>query len=198
MGKIINPLTRRKMVRQSGLILAALSLPFPIMASNKSKATKSINIPENMIQPFFANIPQQVLDDLKLRIKNTRWPDEITDSGWSYGANLSYMKELADYWVTTFDWRKVEKEINSYPNFIANIDGYRIHFLHVKGKGKNAIPLIITHGWPGSFIEMMKLIPLLTNDENISFDLVIPSVIGFGFSDKITQPGCNSAFVADL
>jgi pimeloyl-ACP methyl ester carboxylesterase len=151
-----------------------------------------------MITPFVENTTQQSLDDLTERIKNTRWTDEITGSEWLYGANLSYMKELADYWINTFDWRLVEKEINSYPNFIANIDGYKIHFLHIKGKEKQSIPLIITHGWPGSFLEMMKLIPFLTHDENISFDVVIPSVIGFGFSDKITKPGCNSAFVADL
>lgn len=151
-----------------------------------------------MIQPFFANVPQQVLDDLKLRIRNTRWPDEITDSGWSYGTNLSYMKELADYWLNTFTWRKVEAEINSYPSFIADIDDYKIHFLHIKGKGRKSIPLIITHGWPGSFLEMMKLIPLLTSNEIFCFDLVIPSIIGFGFSGKSTVPGCNSSIVADL
>lgn len=151
-----------------------------------------------MIKSFLANAPQQILDDLKLRIKNTCWTDEITDSGWSYGTNLSYMKELADYWLNTFDWRKVEAEINSYPNFIADIDGHKIHFLHIKGMGKKSIPLIITHGWPGSFIEILKLIPLLTKDKEFSFDLVIPSVMGFGFSDKITKQGCNSAFVADL
>src|SRR5260221_5240568 len=147
-----------------------------------------------MIEPFHINISGEVLDDLKLRIKNTRWTDEITGSGWSYGTNLSYMKELADYWLHTFDWRKIEAEINSYPNFIAEIDGQKIHFLHIKGKGTKSIPLIITHGWPGSFIEMLKIIPLLTEDENFSFDLVIPSVMGFGFSDKITKAGCNSAF----
>lgn len=151
-----------------------------------------------MIRPFTINTPKHVLDDLKLRIKNTRWTDEIVDSGWKYGANLSYMKELANYWIATFNWRNIEQEINAYPNFIANIDGYGIHFLHIKGKGKKSIPLIITHGWPGSFIEMMKIIPLLTNDKNLSFDLVIPSVIGFGFSDKAIHPGCNSAFVAGL
>jgi pimeloyl-ACP methyl ester carboxylesterase len=151
-----------------------------------------------MIQPFSVNIPQLALDDLKLRLKNTRWTDEIIDSGWNYGTNLSYMKELADYWLNKFDWRKVENEINAYPNFIADIDGHKIHFIHVKGKGKKSTPLIITHGWPGSFLEMMKLIPLLTNDPDFSFDLVIPSVIGFGFSDKINHQGCNSAFVADL
>src|SRR5690554_4849825 len=151
-----------------------------------------------MIQPFSVNIPQQALDDLKIRLKNTRWPDEIADSGWDYGTNLFYLKELTEYWQNKFDWRKVENEINSYPNFIADIDGYKIHFLHIKGKGKKSIPLIISHGWPGSFLEMMKLIPLLTTGPDFSFDLVIPSVIGFGFSDKIPHPGCNSAFIADI
>lgn len=151
-----------------------------------------------MIQSFTANIPQQVLDDLKLRLKNTRWTDEITGSGWSYGSNLSYMKDLTDHWINKFDWRKVENEINTYPNFVADIDGYKIHFLHIKGKGKKSIPLIITHGWPGSFLEMMKLIPLLTENLELSFDLVIPSVPGFGFSDKVTHEGCNNSFVADL
>lgn len=151
-----------------------------------------------MIQTFSVNIPQQALDNLKLRLKNTRWTDEITNSGWNYGTNLSYMRELADYWLNKFDWRKVEKEINFYPNFIADIDGHKIHFIHIEGKGKKSIPLIITHGWPGSFLEMMKLIPLLTNDPEFSFDLVIPSVIGFGFSEKINQQGCSSAFVVDL
>lgn len=108
------------------------------------------------------------------------------------------MKELSNYWLNNFDWRKVEAEINSFPNFIANIDGHEIHFIHVKGKGKRSIPLIITHGWPGSFIEMMKLIPLLTDDENVSFDLVIPSIVGFGYSSASKVEGCNSEFVADL
>ncbi|MCF0056315.1 epoxide hydrolase family protein [Dyadobacter sp. CY356] len=152
----------------------------------------------NTIKPFSVNIPQHQLDDLKLRLNNTRWPDEITGSGWSYGADLSYMKTLTDYWHHSFDWRKTEKEINAYPNFIADINGYQIHFLHIKGKGKRSIPLIITHGWPGSFLEMMQLIPLLTEDPEISFDLVIPSIPGFGFSGKVHQPGCNSFVVADL
>jgi len=151
-----------------------------------------------MIKPFTAKIPQSVFDDLKLRLMQTRWPDEITNSDWKYGADLSFMKELAAYWTNTFNWRKVEDEINFYPNFIGEIKGHKIHFLHIKGNGKRSVPLLITHGWPGSFLEMMKLIPLLTQDPDFSFDLVIPSIPGFGFSDKITQPGCNSAFVADL
>lgn len=108
------------------------------------------------------------------------------------------MKELSNYWLYEFNWRKVEAEVNSFPNFIATIDGYDIHFIHVKGKGEKNIPLIITHGWPGSFIEMLKLIPMLTDDDEISFDLVIPSIIGFGYSGKSQVEGCNSEFVAHL
>lgn len=151
-----------------------------------------------MITPFSVDIPQSELDDLNTRLKNTRWPDEIEGSHWNYGTNLSYVKELTDYWLNTFDWRLIEEEINSYPNFIAEIDGYKIHFMHIKGKAEKSIPLIISHGWPGSFLEMMKLIPLLTTDAAFSFDLVIPSVMGFGFSDKIDHVGGNSSFIADL
>ena len=155
-------------------------------------------MPINMIKPFVVNIAQTILDDLKYRLSQTRWPDELSGSGWNYGADLSHMKELTNYWQHTFDWRKVEAEINSYPNYMADIDGHQIHFLHIRGKGKRSVPLIITHGWPGSFLEMMKLIPLLTENPDFSFDLVIPSVPGFGFSGKINEPGCNSEFVADI
>ncbi|WP_134090296.1 epoxide hydrolase family protein [Olivibacter sp. XZL3] len=151
-----------------------------------------------MIKPFSIIVPQEVLDDLKLRLQITRWPDSLAGSGWSYGADLSYMKQLYHYWQHEFDWRKVEREVNAYPNFVADINGHDIHFLHIKGKGKSRLPLLITHGWPGSFLEMMKLIPLLTEDPQASFDLVIPSVPGFGFSGKPTASGCNSAFVAGL
>ncbi|MBX7151481.1 epoxide hydrolase [bacterium] len=148
--------------------------------------------------PFIINISQAVLDDLKMRIRNTRWPDTMDNSGWTFGASLDYMKELAVYWSEKFDWRKTEHEINSYPNFIAEIDGYKVHFLHIKGKGKKTFPLIITHGWPGSFLEMMKLIPLLTENKDFSFDLVIPSMMGYGFSQKITVPGNNVGLMADV
>jgi pimeloyl-ACP methyl ester carboxylesterase len=151
-----------------------------------------------MIRKIEIQVGQSFLDDLKLKLKMTRWPDEIEYSGWNYGASLAYMKDLADYWANSFDWRKTESEINRYSNFIATIDGYRIHFLHIKGKGENSIPLIITHGWPSSFLEMMKIIPLLTENEGQTFDLVIPSMMGYGFSQRITQPGCDVSFMADL
>ncbi len=150
------------------------------------------------VHPFQINVREQVLIDLRERIAQTRWPDEIAGSGWDFGTNLTYMKELADYWLNVFDWRKIENEINAYPNFIAEIDGYKIHFLHIKGKGRKSLPLIMTHGWPGSFLEMMKLIPLLTNNSDLTFDLVVPSLMGYGFSQKITVPGCNVHFMGKL
>lgn len=151
-----------------------------------------------MVEPFKIHITESEITDLKDSISKIRWSDEIQDSNWKLGTSLSFMRELADHWLKEFDWRKVENEINAYPNFIADIDGNRIHFMHIKEKGKKSIPLMITHGWPGSFLEMMKLIPLLTQNEDLGFDLVIPSVIGFGFSSKVTHKGCNSAFIADL
>ena len=151
-----------------------------------------------MIEKFKVDIPQSELDDLKERIKKTRWPDEINNSEWKYGTNLSYLKELADFWIKEFNWRTIEKNINAYPNFIATIDGTKIHFLHVKSKTKNAIPILITHGWPGSFLEMIKIIPYLTDSEDLAFDLVIPSIIGFGFSEKPTDHGSDYGYNADV
>jgi len=151
-----------------------------------------------MIEKFKINIPQSELDDLNDRIKKVRWPDEIKNSDWKYGTSLYYIKELADYWLEEFDWRIIEKEINSFPNFIADVDGNQIHFLHIKSNKKNAIPIVITHGWPGSFLEMLKIIPYLTESEESPFDLVIPSIIGFGFSKKPTENGSDYGFNAEL
>ena len=150
------------------------------------------------IKPFQINVPQHILDHLHTRIQQTRRPDENVGSGGKFGPSLSYMKELADYWINVFNWRKVEKELTSYPNFLADITGYKIHFLWIKGKGEHSVPLLITHGWPGSVLELLKLIPILTNDHTISFDLIIPSIMGYGFSGKISKPGCNVYFIADL
>ncbi len=151
-----------------------------------------------MIKKIEIQIAQQHLDKLKEKIRNTRWPDEIEGSGWNYGASLYYMKELADFWLNVYDWRKTESEINSHPNFIATIDGFKIHFQHIKGTGQRNIPLIMTHGWPSSFLEMKKLIPLLTQSSPLAFDLVIPSMMGYGFSQKIRESGCNVIFMAEL
>jgi pimeloyl-ACP methyl ester carboxylesterase len=151
-----------------------------------------------MITEFKCHISPSAIDDLKTRLRLTRWTDEILNSEWKYGAKLSYIKELTAYWLNEFDWRGTEDEINSYPNYIAEIDGIKIHFLHIRSKKKNPVPLIITHGWPGSFLEMLKLTSIFTSDPELSFDIIIPSIPGFGFSQKINSPGCNLWFIADL
>lgn len=137
-----------------------------------------------MTERFKLNIDQPVLDDLKTKLLATRWPDAINKADWQYGVDLSYIKKLASYWSNSFDWRKTEETINSYRQYVAEIDGHRIHYLHIKSRGRQPIPLLISHGWPGSFIEMLKIIHLLTEQGDLTFDLVIPSLIGFGFSEK--------------
>lgn len=144
-----------------------------------------------MIQSFQVNIPQLVLYDLKARILATRWPDTTNNE-------LSFMKELAAYWIADFDWRKTETAINTWPNFIAEIDGYKIHFLHIKSKHPHAIPVIISHGWPGSFLEMLKILPDLTGNATMPFDVVVPSLLGFGFSGKPVEQGINTSLMARL
>ena len=156
------------------------------------------------VQPYRVDVPQDVLDDLKRRLERTRWPDEIIGSGWDYGSNLAYVKELCEYWRAKFDWREQERAINAYSHFRTNVDGLNIHFIHERGKGPNPIPLIVSHGWPGSFIEMMKIIPLLTDpagnggDPADSFDVVVPSLPGYGFSDRPSKRGMGTAAMADL
>jgi microsomal epoxide hydrolase len=156
------------------------------------------------LQPFKIDVPQSVLDDLQQRLAHTRWTDELPGAGWDYGANLAYMKELIHYWQAQFDWRKQEAMLNRFPQFRAEVDGLGIHFIYVRGKGPDPIPIIITHGWPGSFFEIIKLIPLLTDpaayggDPVDAFDLVIPSLPGFGFSDRPKERGFTLAQTAGL
>lgn len=146
------------------------------------------------VTEFKVAVPQQVLDDLKTRLQNTRWPGEAEGSGWNFGTNEAYLKDLVNYWLSKYDWRKQEATLNKYPQYIAEVNGVKIHFQYIKGKGKNTRPLILTHGWPDSYYRFHKIIPLLTEGEQ-SFDLVIPSIPGFGFSDKIA---ISNEAVADL
>src|ERR687886_1693916 len=131
------------------------------------------------IQPFEVNIPQEKLDDLRERLARTRWPDELPGVGWSRGVPPGYLKELAEYWRTSYDWRKWEAKLNEFPQFTTTIDGQNIHFLHVRSPEPDALPLILTHGWPGSIVEYLNLIEPLTAQ---GFDVVIPSIPGYGFS----------------
>jgi pimeloyl-ACP methyl ester carboxylesterase len=156
------------------------------------------------VQPFEVHIPEATLQDLRERLARIRWPDEIPDTGWEYGTNLAYLKELVHYWQTQFNWRAQEKMMNQFAHFRADLDGFNIHFIHEQGKGPNPLPIIITHGWPSSFLEMLKIIPLLTDPERHggkaedSFDVVVPSLPGYGFSDRPAKRGMTISRIANI
>ena len=157
---------------------------------------------ENAIRPFHINFPEADLVDLRRRINATKWPERETVTDASQGVQLATMQKLAQYWASSHDWRKCEAKINAVPNFITEIDGLDIHFIHVRSKHEKALPMIVTHGWPGSTIEQMKIIDPLTNPTahggtaTDAFDLVIPSMPGYGFSGKPTKPGWNPVSIA--
>ncbi|MFL5526421.1 MAG: epoxide hydrolase family protein [Gemmatimonadaceae bacterium] len=166
------------------------------------KAPTLTPIVDTSIRPFEVHVPEEELTDLRRRIKATRWPEKETVADFSQGVPLATMQKLARYWTTEYDWRKVETKVNSYPNFITNIDGLDIHFIHVRSKEKNALPVIVTHGWPGSIIEQLKIIDPLVDptayggSASDAFDVVIPSMPGYGFSGKPTTTGWDQARIA--
>ncbi|MEJ3748497.1 epoxide hydrolase family protein [Actinomycetes bacterium KLBMP 9797] len=154
------------------------------------------------MRPFRIQIPQESLDDLRRRIRATRWPAEPHGVGWSRGVPGAYLRELAEYWCTGFDWRAAEAELNRYPQFRTEIDGATVHFLHVRSPEPDALPLVLTHGWPGSVAEFLQVIGPLTDprahggDPADAFHLVIPSLPGYGFSGPLHQTGWDIARVA--
>ncbi len=156
------------------------------------------------VERFQINIPQLTLDDLNERLERARWPDEIEEAGWDYGTNAAYLRELTHYWQHDYDWRKHEADLNVFNHFRAEIDGLGLHFIHEKGKGAKPLPLLLTHGWPDSFWRFHKLIPLLTDPESYggqaedTFDVVVPRIPGFGFSDKPTRRDMTNVKVAEL
>ena len=149
-------------------------------------------------------VPEPVLEDLKARLRRTRYPDEIPGSAWDYGTNSAYLKELVTYWTEEFDWREQERQINEFDHFKTNIDGLDIYFIHQRSPVEDATPLLISHGWPGSFREFAKVIGPLTgpvaHGENTedAFHLVIPSIPGYGFSDKPQERGYGPAQMGDI
>lgn len=155
---------------------------------------------DSSIRPFRYHAPQEELADLKRRIKATKWPERENDP--TQGVSLSTIRKLADYWADHHDWRRVERRINSYPNFITTIDGVDIHFIQVKSKHPNALPIIVTHGWPGSIVEQLKIIGPLTDptthggSATDAFDVVIPSLPGYGFSGKPAVNGWDPQHIA--
>jgi epoxide hydrolase len=141
-------------------------------------------------RPYEIHVPDSVLTDLKDRLARTRWHEPIPGAGWDYGANVSYIRELCEYWRTGYDWRKQEAALNRYPGFLCEVDGVDLHFWHIKGKGPNPFPLILVHGWPGSIVEFDQMIGPLTDpaahggDPADAFDVVVPALPGYGFSGK--------------
>jgi Epoxide hydrolase N terminus len=154
------------------------------------------------IRPFSINVPEEALVDLRRRLAATRWPERETVPDQSQGVQLATIQKLARYWATEYDWRKVEARLQALPQFITEIDGLDIHFIHVRSKHDNALPLIVTHGWPGSVIEQLKIIDPLTNptahgaNASDAFHLVIPSMPGYGFSGKPTTTGWDAVRIA--
>ena len=155
------------------------------------------------VHPFTVSIPQAEIDDLKQRLARTRWPAPETVGDWSQGVRVEHAKSLVEYWEQEYDWRRFESELNAFPQFLTEIDGLDIHFIHVRSKHPEAMPLILTHGWPGSIVEFLKLIGPLTDpvafggNVEDSFDVVVPSLPGFGFSQQPTDTGWNVIRIAE-
>src|SRR6266702_4015050 len=173
-----------------------------VQVTSPPAATLRAAAEDASIRPFRFTAPQAALDDLRRRIKATQWPERETVSDATQGVQLATMQKLARYWATEYDWRKVEARLSALPQFVTTIDGLDIHFIHVRSKHENALPLIVTHGWPGSIIEQLKIIEPLINptahggSATDAFHVVIPSMPGYGFSGKPTTTGWGPERIA--
>ena len=202
--------SRRRFLKTGSMLgLAVAFNPLKIFADSKSDITTKENnmaqtsaAPKDAIRPFRWSFSDAQLTDLRKRVNATRWPEREQVSDASQGVQLATMQKLAHYWGTDYDWRKGEAKLKAVPHFVTEIDGLDIHFIHVRSKHENALPMIITHGWPGSVIEQLKVIDPLTNPTahggtaSDAFHLVIPSLPGYGFSAKPTAPGWNPVTIA--
>jgi pimeloyl-ACP methyl ester carboxylesterase len=156
------------------------------------------------IERFDLPYSDSAVNDLRARLAQTRWPDAIPNTAWEYGADQKYMQQICQYWKDQFDWKAQIEKLSAFHHYRSTIQGVGVHFIHERGQGPAPVPLIVTHGWPGSFLEMLKIIPLLTDpakhggDPADSFDVVVPSLPGFGFSDRPSQPGMNTFRIAEL
>jgi pimeloyl-ACP methyl ester carboxylesterase len=173
-----------------------------IMTQTNATQATEMAVDKTAIRPFQVNFTDEELADLRRRITATRWPEKETVTDATQGVQLATIQKLAHYWATDYDWRKVEARLNSYPNFVTEIEGLDIHFIHVRSKHENALPVIVTHGWPGSVVEQLKIIDRLTDptahggSAEDAFDVVIPSMPGYGFSGKPTSPGWGPQQIA--
>lgn len=189
--------------RLAGAFLLACFLAADFAYPQSPAKSTNPTTPSAEIRPFRIDVKDEVLDDLKARLARTRWPDQIDGTGWEYGVDLAYMKELVAYWRDKYDWRVHERKLNALPQFTTDLDGVTLHFLHVRSKEKDATPLVITHGWPGSVVEFMKIIGPLTDPvahggkAEDAFHVVCPSLPGFGFSSKPKERGWSSQRMAE-
>jgi len=195
MQRLASSLTRRSLLVAAAAAGASSALSAPVRAASQSSGDEAI-------RPFHVDVPDAALADLRRRVAATRWPDKETVADQSQGVQLTTTQALAEYWAADYDWRKIEARLNALPQFITRIDGLDIHFIHVRSKHDNALPMIVTHGWPGSIIEQLKIIEPLTDPTahgaaaSDAFHLVIPSLPGYGFSSKPTAPGWNPVSIA--
>ena len=182
--------------------ILAFAVPAFLQAVAMASTTNSLATQDRSIHPFHVNISDEALSDLRRRVAATRWPDKETVADASQGVQLAIMQKLAQYWATGYDWRNCEAKLNALPQFVTTIDGLEIQFIHVRSKNLNAMPIIITHGWPGSVIEQLKVIGPLTDPvayggkAEDSFDVVIPSLPGHGFTGKPASPGWTPVTIA--
>lgn len=159
---------------------------------------------DSEIHPFVVSIPDDQISDLRARLAQRRLPDQLEDSGWQYGTDTAYLEELLDYWQNDYDWRQQEQRLNDFSQFVTDIDGLAVHFIHQRSPHPEATPLLITHGWPGSVFEFHKIIDALVRpelyggDTTDAFHVIAPSLPGFGFSEKPAQPGYNPEKIAHL
>jgi hypothetical protein len=187
-------------MRHAGLFAAvgcaALATGFMTPASGQAERPR--------VERFTVEVPAAVLDDLDERLARTRWPDQLPGTAWNYGADTAYLQELVGYWQREYDWREQERALNRFEHYRATVDGTRIHFVHAKSRDPNAVPILLLHGWPSTFVQMLDLIPLLTDPaahgmpNAPSFHVVAASLPGFGFSDVPTRPGVGFATSAEL
>jgi pimeloyl-ACP methyl ester carboxylesterase len=180
----------------------ALAAPAATAASSRVSRQARVETKSDAIREFHVNVPESELAELRSRINATRWPDRETVSDATQGVQLATTQALARYWATEYDWRKCEARLNALPQFTTEIDGLDIHFIHVRSKHPNALPVIVTHGWPGSIVEQLKIIDPLTNptahggSASDAFDVVVPSMPGYGYSGKPTAAGWNPVRIA--
>jgi pimeloyl-ACP methyl ester carboxylesterase len=200
--------SRRQFIRAAAITGATGLLsagPVPIRAQQGAKKAPLLVLPTATadVTPFEVHVPPAALDDLKRRLAAARWPDKETVTDWSQGVPLANIRALTDYWAREYDWRRAERALNSLPQFRTALDGVGIYFIHVRSKHEDALPIILTHGWPGSVFEFLKVIRPLTDptahggNENDAFHVVVPALPGFGFSDKPAEKGWNVVRIAN-